>query len=95
MRLPWRRLGLVAGVVSVLVVGVWAIADDGPVRAPDPFKHDRMDIMKCRNYACTSACGETPYVIGVCVDGGNRSAITIECCCCTGERAKNRYFIGG
>jgi hypothetical protein len=95
MKFSWKRPGLVAGIVAVFAVGVWAIAADGPTMTPDPWKHHRMDITKCKNYACRASCGETPYTHGACVDGGNSYAITIECCCCTGESAKNRYFVGG
>ncbi len=89
------RIGFATAIVVVLLAGAWAVADDGSQTTPDPTKHDKMDIIKCKDYVCTLACGDTQYTHGLCVDGSNRYPITIQCCCCTGESAKNRYFIGG
>ena len=95
MNYSWKRLALVSGVVAALVAGAWTIADDNSLTTPDLPKKGRMDVVKCKDYACRAECGETPYIHGVCVDGSDNSAITIECCCCTGENVNNRYFVGG
>ena len=53
------------------------------------------DTIRCKDYVCTLSCGETPYISGVCKDGGRfYSAITIECCCCV-DGANGNLFIGG
>jgi hypothetical protein len=84
------RVRFAAGIVLVLAGGMWA-AIDQPAQARRPPN----DITQCKHYDCTGRyCGEFPYTHGVCVDGSQQMAITIDCCCCTGN-SRNRYFIGG
>jgi hypothetical protein len=87
------RLGIVAGALAIIVVGASALATQDPIKK---------DTRRCRSRQaqsyCSSptACQDSVYTIGVCRDDvtGAESALTIECCCCTGD-ADHRTWIGG
>jgi hypothetical protein len=89
MKISWKRLGVLAGVVAVLVASQPSIGDP-------PFKQF---VVKCNpnGSQCHDSppCGqenETPKLCGETKDGPFFSS-TFTCCCCT-EESKGRYFFG-
>jgi hypothetical protein len=76
-------------VVAVLLALLAAASTAALSKRPFPE-----DTFRCKDFVCTSACGDAPYINGVCKDGNQYSAITIECCCCV-PGANNRSWIGG
>ena len=89
MKISWKRLGVLAGVLAVLVASQPSIGDP-------PFKQS---VVKCNpnGSQCHDRppCGqenETPKLCGETKDGPFFSS-TFTCCCCT-EESRGRYFFG-
>ena len=90
MKLVGIRLGIVAGLLAAILVGVSALA------TPDPEKKDTTKCGYLKSRVCATTCEDSVYTIGLCRDDrdGSTSRISVECCCCT-EGANHRSFIGG
>ncbi len=86
MRISWRRVGMMVGVVVVLVAG-------GQTSATKPYKQS---VVKCSPGICapdkSCATPAAPKVCGETKDGPYFVA-TIYCCCCT-EGWRDRWFFG-
>jgi len=87
MNISWKRVGIVAGVVVVLVAGAPSYGDR-------PFKPS---VTKCSPGGCgpENVCGqinEVPKTCGESKDGPFFGA-TYSCCCCT-EDSHGRWFFG-
>ena len=103
----WRmRTRLAAAVAFMLLSGAWTAADDIVSPTMDVTTVPSVDVnlinkdttrcTKLQNY-CSTSCEDSTYIHGVCREGGKNGpsyAISVECCCCTGD-AQHRYFIGG
>lgn len=87
MRISWKRVGIIAGVVVVLVAGE-------RTSGTQPYKQS---IVKCNPNACTPAqiCGQTTETPKTCGESRNGPYFgsTFSCCCCT-ESSKGRWFFG-
>ena len=88
------RLGIVAGVLTVIVASASALATRNPIK--DDTR--RCTSKRRAQIYCTgpTACADSVYTIGVCRDDdtGEESPVTIECCCCT-DGFEHRTWIGG
>ena len=87
MRISWKRMGLVAGVIVVAIAG-------GRALGTQPYKQY---VVKCNPNQCGTeqVCGnssEVPKLCGETKDGPFFPA-TFSCCCCT-EASKGRWFFG-
>ena len=85
MRIFWKRIGIVLGIVVAVVAGNQSYADR-------PY---RVFSVKCSPGACNpeNICGqinEVPKTCGETKDGPYFGA-TFSCCCCT-EDWKGRWF---
>ena len=87
MRISWKRVAILAGVVVLLLVA------SGPTNATKPYKQY---VVKCNPNQCTPEeyCGApaAPKVCGETKDGPYFVA-TYYCCCCTAD-SKGHWFFG-
>lgn len=86
MTISWKRIGIAAGLVAVMVAA-----------QPAPAKNPRIDISKCpRTCDAGEVCGVTVEDVKQCGPSsqGPWSPSTYSCCCCT-DSSKGNWFYGG